>query len=404
MADPRRTFSNMALRIPLSENYPHFLSRAVCRPQKALRGLRAIRAMPTNIWIEITNRCNLRCRSCYKRYGLYDSSTDMDLDLFRRILGEVAPSAERLNLTGFGEFLYHKRIEEVFELLMRWPHIPIWFTTNGALMTEEWVRRLAGRSAEIIFSVDGTDEETHRFNRPQADFGQIVFALRLARDLELSSADPGTFPFRRHINFLVMRNNMHQMLAMVDVAKELGVTSLRFTLMNNWGCPDAFWDEQNPLNYRSELITCMDRVRSAAAEKGVLLIAPEITSDVCGDLTSHTTGDCGTPKSNQPTGFPRFFRPASATVQGFPRFEDRYCHRPFDSIYIGANGQASVCCAAWYITLGNARKRTIRQIWNGWRFRHLRAGMLIGSHTSYCRVCDLPYGLAGGNPRDSIIE
>jgi len=388
----------MRFQIPISENYPHFLWRAIQHPRKLWKGVRPSKSMPGNIWIEITNRCNLRCRSCYKLYGHHDSSTDMDLDLFERIVQEVAPQAQCLNLTGFGEFLHHRRIEDIFQRLMEWPHIPLWFTTNGVLMTENWVRRLSQRRAEVIFSIDGTDQETHRFNRPQADLDKIVAALRLARDLELSSSDPATFPFKRHINFLVMGNNMRQMPAIVDWAKDFGATSLRFTMMNNWGCPDDFWKEQNPLNCRDELIERLNQARTAASEKGVFVIAPEVSP-------SHppiTSGEAA--KRGQPRGVLRLFKPSPATVQGFPRFEDRYCHRPFDSVYIGADGTASVCCAAWYIQLGDARKKTIRQIWNGWAFRRLRAGMLTGSHTSYCRVCDLPYGLAGGNPRDNVIE
>jgi len=395
----------MRFQIPISENYPHFLWRAIQHPRKLWKGIRPGKSMPSNIWIEITNRCNLRCRSCYKLYGHHDSSTDMDLDLFERIVQEVAPQAQCLNLTGFGEFLHHRRIEDVFQRLMEWPHIPLWFTTNGVLMTENWVRRLSQRRAEVIFSIDGTDQETHRFNRPQADLDKIVAALRFARDLELSSSDPATFPFKRHINFLVMRNNMRQMPAIVDWAKDFGVSSLRFTMMNNWGCPDDFWKEQNPLNYRDELIERLNQARTAASEKGMLLIAPEVSPGHPrgGDPTRVAERGEKTIRINRPAGFLRLFKPAPATAQGFPRFENRYCHRPFDSIYIAADGKASVCCAAWYIQLGDARKKTIRQIWNGWAFRRLRAGMLTGSHTSYCRVCDLPYGLAGGNPRDNVI-
>ena len=388
----------MRFQIPISENYPHFLWRAIQHPRKLWKGIRPSKSMPGNIWIEITNRCNLRCRSCYKLYGHHDSTTDMDLDLFERIVQEVAPHAQSLNLTGSGEFLYHKRIESIFQCLMQWPHVPLWFTTNGVLMTADWVRRLAQRRTEVIFSIDGTDQETHEFNRPGGDLEKIVRAMRLARELELSSSDPAAFPFKRHINFLVMRNNMRQMPAIVDWAKDFGVSSLRFTMMNNWGCPESFWREQNPLNYRDELVECLNQARAAASENGVFVIAPEVSPR----RPPVTSGEAA--KTGQPRGLLRLFKPSPATAQGFPRFEDRYCHRPFDSVYIGADGTASVCCAACYVQLGHARKQTIRQIWEGWAFRRLRAGMLLGSHTLYCRVCDLPYGLARGNPRDAIIE
>jgi len=191
-----------------------------------------------------------------------------------------------------------------------------------------------------------------------------------------------------------MRNNMDQMPEMVEWGAKYAVGDLRFTLMNNWGCSQDFWREQNPLNYRGELIALIQESRRIAAEKGVFLIAPAVRPAP----PESPPSEAGNPRRG--AGALRFFRPSAATAQGLPRFEDRFCRHSFTSIYFSVDGKASICCASWGTVLGDIRRQTLDEIWNGLPFRRIRAGMAVGSHTSFCRACDLPDGLAKGNPRD----
>ncbi len=91
-----------------------------------------------------------------------------------------------------------------------------------------------------------------------------------------------------------------------------------------------------------------------------------------------------------------------ATRMGYPWFEDRFCREPFRSMYIAVDGRASVCCGAANENFGDLTKQTVREVFEGFHYRRLRAAMAVGAHTSYCRMCDLPFGLAGGNPRDAV--
>jgi len=387
----------MLFQIPISEKYPYFAWRAARRPAKALKAWRRREKMPSNIWIEITSRCNLRCRSCSKLYKAANSDADMELSLFDRIVEEVAPGADTINLTGIGESLFHRQAEQIFEKLEKWPKICLLFTTNGILMNEEWIQRLARRRCNVIFSIDGIDQETHQFNRPKGDLSKLQFCLARARELEIASGDLAYFPFSRNINFLVMKNNMRQMPGMILWAKDYNLASIRFILMNDWGCAEAFWKEQNPLNYRDELIALLDESRRLAARYGVPLIAPDVFP-----RPPSQADEAVSKARRRKSGLWGLFKPTLASELGYSRYEDRYCHVPFDSIYISANGKASVCCAAVHYELGDVNRQTVHEIWNGRPFRLLRAGMAIGAHTSYCRRCDLPFGLAGGNPRSDL--
>lgn len=381
----------MVALLPVSENYPHFLSRVLAHPRKAWRAFTHFQEMPSYLWMEITNRCNLRCRACSKPYGHYDSSTDMSLELFDHVFEEVAPHLKTLNLTGIGESLCHREFDAIWSRVSRNPALEVWITTNGSFLTPEWIERFARRKVHLIFSIDGADAETHQFNRRGSNWDQICEALARAQKLEAASDNPAVFPFQRHINHLVMRHNLRQMPEMIDLAARYNVRDIRFSLLQDWGLPAEFWEEQNPLNERKVLSECLEKARMRAEEKQVRLIAPHVDAE---------------PAAAEPSASGkhslRLFRPSPASQLGYPRYEDRHCAVPFYGAYVAVDGKTSICCGSWHsITLGDARTSSIRKIWRGLAFRRIRAGMAIGAHTSFCRMCDLPCGLSGGAPPDN---
>jgi len=186
-----------------------------------------------------------------------------------------------------------------------------------------------------------------------------------------------------------MRRNMHQIPEIVQWAADYGCQHIAFNLMNNWGCPDDFWREQNPLNYRRELVPLLRQAKTLLTARNLEHILPEVSEDAGGK-------DASVPQWR----FSRFFKPSQATRRGFPRFEDRSCPIPFRGIYFSADGRASPCCAAATLVLGDARTQSVASIWNGFPYRRLRMATLVGSHNSYCRTCELACGLGRGNPRD----
>ncbi len=173
---------------------------------------------------------------------------------------------------------------------------------------------------------------------------------------------------------------------MVSWAKKYGTELLIFIFMNNWGCPDEFWKQQNPLNYHDELFSLLNRSRKLAEENNINLVAPMLPA-------------ASKKKGAQTKKRLSCFKPSIATAQGVPRFEEKFCSFPFHSIFIRADGKVSVCCASWNNLMGDATKHSIEHLWNNQSFRKLRVCMKIGSHTSFCRLCDLPFGLAKANPK-----
>src|SRR5213078_5140650 len=67
------------------------------------------------------------------------------------------------------------------------------------------------------------------------------------------------------------------------------------------------------------------------------------------------------------------------------------CRRPWSLMYITAHGRALPCCIAPFsmrgydgFTLGDATQQSLREIWNGERYRHFRTALLSDQPPPAC--------------------
>lgn len=122
-----------------------------------------ILAAPKAVKIEVSGRCNYRCGFCALRMREEQPKADIDLDLFRRITGEMRDAGvEEIGLFFLGESF------SAFPLLMqclRWtkgilgfPYV--FLTTNGSLASPAKCRSLFEAGLDSLkFSVNYADEK-----------------------------------------------------------------------------------------------------------------------------------------------------------------------------------------------------------------------------------------------------
>jgi glycosyltransferase involved in cell wall biosynthesis/MoaA/NifB/PqqE/SkfB family radical SAM enzyme len=87
--------------------------------------------------------------------------------------------------------------------------------------------------------------------------------------------------------------------------------------------------------------------------------------------------------------------PPAAPSQRKAGAERLFCSQPFTRFEVlgggGRRGDVFFCCQSWITTsIGNMRKRSIQQIWNGREARDVRRSILDGSFR-YCRADVCPY-------------
>ncbi len=120
--------------------------------------------------LQVTNRCNLRCRHCYIAEA---SHQDLSKKQIQRVFEEFEEiQGLRLLLSG-GEPLLHSHFWEINDLFQKYDFRTI-LLSNGTLVTQEVAKRLCVHEVQI--SLDGM-EEGHESLRGRATFEKTLMAI-----------------------------------------------------------------------------------------------------------------------------------------------------------------------------------------------------------------------------------
>jgi MoaA/NifB/PqqE/SkfB family radical SAM enzyme len=133
-------------------------------------GASRVPQLPVRLWIESTSRCNLRCGYCPNQDIVKADHGFMDLDLFKRIIDQVASHAYDVNLFHRGEPLMHPRLPEMVAYA-RARGLYTRVHTNITLLNEKKGRALIDAGLDYLScSFDGYEKDMYEKNRVGAKF------------------------------------------------------------------------------------------------------------------------------------------------------------------------------------------------------------------------------------------
>jgi len=140
--------------------------------------MRLIR-IPKSIDIEITNRCNLRCKYCSHFSSAGDVGMDLPKEEWLKFFEELDRCAVMsITLSGGEPFLR----EDIFEIIDGIVKNRMRFTvlSNGTLITDEIAGYLAstGRCDGVQVSIDGSIPTTHDSFRGEGNFRRAVEGIK----------------------------------------------------------------------------------------------------------------------------------------------------------------------------------------------------------------------------------
>lgn len=125
---------------------------------------------PIRIWIELSSRCNLKCRFCVNKNLLPHQKGDMSFDLYKRIIDEIAGKVHDVNLFHRGEPLLNNNIVQMIAYADK-NGIKTRIHTNATLLNKELDRNMILAGLDFIsFSFDGYTREVYERNRSGAMF------------------------------------------------------------------------------------------------------------------------------------------------------------------------------------------------------------------------------------------
>ena len=331
-------------------------------------------SVPHFVVYEPTLLCNLHCSFCYVADILNPGdwrSKELSLDELDRIF--VKGGVKSVNITG-GEPFVRKNLIDVFHHLQSKGMHCKYITTNGTVIGDEKADALAELTAtgflrHISVSIDGPKSFHDEIRGQKGAFDKSANNIRLLR--KVFAARGLSLPLS--INTTLTSGNLHLLPEIVDAAAELEV----------------------------ELIGLNQLMFATHKEvEQTLQIIGESDSEV---ISTHVTDDPGIdPKVVAPVlkeavayaeskGITINWRPA----QSYEHLEKYYtpdeplngqCFYPYFGGRIAYDGKVHFCPFI-RVEMGDVRKQSLEEIWNGPKFVGLRKKLLEHGIFPVCRRC-----------------
>lgn len=184
-------------------------------------GRRSLKAI-----IDVSNKCNLRCRMCHFSFDtvFHQPARHMRPETFTRIAAAVLPHAHTLVLSAGNEPLMSPWFIDILRIAATYKVPHTYFITNAQLLTEKVADALiACGVGQVQVSADGATKETYEYIRRGASFERLIRNLRYltARKGELGSVLPSL-----QFNVVLMQRNLEELHRYVDLAEDVGADSI----------------------------------------------------------------------------------------------------------------------------------------------------------------------------------
>lgn len=177
-----------------------------------------------NIYLYITERCQLRCAHCYMGDRLeralelpYEKATRI-LDYCRRLGGQY------ITFLG-GEPTLHRDLPRLVDHALERGYTQVMINSNGLLAARTLDKIAPEKLHYISFSLDGATAETHDATRGPGTFVKTMACIR--RTVAAGYAV--------RLICTVSKINVHQAPAMIELADEIGVNMLNFHVFSEEG-------------------------------------------------------------------------------------------------------------------------------------------------------------------------
>ncbi len=290
-------------------------------------------ALPFSISIEPTTSCNLRCPECPSGLRSFTRPTGMlQGELFNRTIDELKDSLSYLTFYFQGEPYLHPQFLEMVRYAS-FKNIYTATSTNAHYLNDEMAKRTIQSGLDrLIISIDGTTQESYEAYRIGGRLDKVIEGTKniLRWKKELKSKTPYVM-----FQFLVVRQNEHQIEAVKKLGQELGVDHVALKTAQ-------IYDYENG----SDLIPTIQKYsRYKKDDQGKYSIKNQLLN---------------------------------------------HCWRMWHSCVITWDGKVVPCCfdKDAHHVMGDLNTQSFSSIWQSEKYRHFRASLLKSrSEIEMCRNC-----------------
>jgi len=326
--------------------------------------------LPKVLYIETTNRCNLRCKGCILYRGNWEPERDLSLAELIRITDQVS-DLEQVYLHGIGEPLLNKELADIIRHLKR-RKVYVLFNSNGILLNGQRQQDLVAAGLdELRISLDAASSTGYEKIRNSNAFECVIENLKSF--LLFQKQRQVAYP-KLSLWFLGTRDNISELPGFIKLAAEIGIDEVYLQRLvffqddEGYGVARSAKTLQDSTDGSSELI---QKSQKLAAELGIQFNA---------------SGQSEPVESLQ-----------GQTETGLPWSK---CYRPLTLMYVTANGNVLPCCISPFATvdygsiiLGNVFENSLEEIWSGSKYEDFRQQHQTATPPKSCRGCGVQWSL-----------
>lgn len=325
-------------------------------------GLTRPGCLPHEAFLEVSARCNLRCRMCAiahdTRYKT-DSGRPAMLEptTFRRLRG-LFPNLLKAYLYGLGEPTLNRHLVDYISELTD-AGVEAWFTTNATLIDREYAHRVARAGAQrVSVSLDGITPETYESIRIGGRFKDAIRGLSALCEARQRFGNPMVT-----VNFVAMGSNLGELPDLVDTVIGMGVEEINVE-------PLFAWDTAGPLDrhYSQESLNAIDETWA----REVIERAADRSAAAGVHFSSYLVATDGS------MDYPRR---VAVRNQVRPR-----CGEPWGTVFVTTAGEIRTCCLNDRV-FGLIDDRTVEETWRGDEFAEFRQHHVSGKPPADCEIC-----------------
>jgi len=158
--------------------------------------------MPKTVDMDITSRCNLRCRYCYFFGNEAVIYQDLPTSEWLKFIDELGRLGVQDVCLAGGEAFIREDLRELIAAIVR-NRMRFNILSNGGLITDEIAAYLAstGRCNYVQISIDGANPETHDAGRGKGSFEAAIRGLEILRRNKVNVA----------CRLTIHRHNVHEL-------------------------------------------------------------------------------------------------------------------------------------------------------------------------------------------------
>lgn len=227
-----------------------------------------------NLYIEITNQCNLNCNTCFNRSGYNKNRLELSCEDIQKAIETFIPyGLERIMLSG-GEPTLHSEFSQILDLVDEYPDLTFGISTNGTVHNKKFVKHLnTKKNLTLQISLDGSCEKQNSIVRGEGNFHK---AIEFANMINSPALKP-------RLKMVVSQNNCEDIIAFCNLALQLNFIP-EFAFIHKSGNGSEKWENKR-LSAQQKL-KILQSLKAFNKQNNTDIFLP-----VCTDKCPYVTGD-----------------------------------------------------------------------------------------------------------------